>query len=78
MSQKSQNERVLKYMKTHAAIDANRARKTLGVSRLAARIYDLRKEGHVILDHTKSVLNRWGEAATVKEYWLVEEKIEAA
>ena len=44
----SQNDVVLKYLKKHKSITSEKA-KSLGVSRLSARIFDLRKSGNSIL-----------------------------
>lgn len=66
---KTQNEEVLDYLKTHAAIDSHIARKKLGIERLAARIKDLKNAGHNILSHMKKVKTRRGETK-VAEYWL--------
>lgn len=40
----------------------------LGVFRLAARINDLRKQGHQINRNMVSVSNRYGETCVVAEY----------
>ncbi|MBX3031900.1 MAG: hypothetical protein KF809_17270 [Chloroflexi bacterium] len=43
----------------------------IGTLRLAARVYDLRAEGHVIEDRTVPVTARNGRTAHVKRYRLV-------
>ncbi len=53
------------------SIDPLAALKQLGISRLAARIHNLREEGVEIESQFRKVKNRFGETARVKEYWLV-------
>lgn len=43
----------------------------IGTMRLAARVYDLRAEGHAIEDETVPVRARNGRVAHVKRYRLV-------
>lgn len=51
----TQNERVLAYMREHpGGITAMEALTDIGCFRLAARIYDLRHEGHQIIEETQS------------------------
>ena len=45
---KSQEQEVLTWLRKHRSIDPLTAWKRLGVYRLGARIYDLRKRGHDI------------------------------
>ena len=48
VSEASQNRRVLDYLLTGTPITANYAARFMGIYRLAARIYDLRRNGHRI------------------------------
>ena len=41
----TQNEKVLDYIRTQGSITAMEAFKNLGITRLSARIYDLRRSG---------------------------------
>lgn len=53
MSKPTQAERILAYMREHPeGITAMTALQDLGCFRLAARIYDLRREGHQITEET--------------------------
>ena len=66
----SQCEMVLNYMKEHGSITQNDANYKLGVSRLSARISDLKARGHNIHDTTITVVNRYGRKTRVSEYSL--------
>lgn len=64
----SQNEQVLDYMRTHGSIDQLRATRDLMITRLPARINDLRKLGVKIVTVTKyrrdesgKVVTKWAE-----------------
>lgn len=67
---KSQNERLLEWMR-HSAVDPMIALNVLGIFRLAARVRDLKDEGHNIIKHTASVRNRFDEPCSVARYELV-------
>ena len=66
----TQCERVLDYMQRFGSITSAEAVMDLGVYRLAARISDLRKEGHRISDKMESGKNRFGEHTSYKRYSL--------
>lgn len=53
-----QNEKILAYMQSHGSITTLDAIIDIGVTRLAARIYDLKKEGHNI---EKSTVFVWSK-----------------
>jgi hypothetical protein len=67
----TQNEQVLSWL-TKATIGPMEAMRELGVMRLAARIKDLRDEGHRIDMHWDYVTNRYGEERRVARYTLKE------
>lgn len=48
MKKEKQTEKVLKYMKAHGGITSMEAFGNLGITRLSGRIFELRKQGHVI------------------------------
>ena len=70
---KSQCEQVLEYMKKHQGITTLDAFRDLGISRLSARIKDLRTAGHVIFSDPVEVQNRHGEMCHVVLYRLIKE-----
>lgn len=66
----NQNNRVLEYMKTNGSITTMDAFKDLGITRLSARISDLRADGHIIASTRESGLNRFGERTNYVRYVL--------
>lgn len=66
----SQNNRVLDYMRKHGSITTLDAFNKLGVTRLSARISDLRADGHIIASTRESGLNRFGERTNYCRYVL--------
>ena len=68
----TQEQRVLEYMRAHKGITTLEAYRDLGVTRLSARIYDLRDSGHTIATERIFVLNRFGEQVCVTRYKVVE------
>lgn len=69
-SKTTQCSLVIEYMEKHGSITPLDASVDLGIQRLGARIYDLRKRGWVIYDEYVTVLNRRGQKCRVKKYWL--------
>lgn len=71
----TQEDRILKYMKTHKrGITQDQATKMLGITRLGARIFDLKEAGHIIDSERIKVKNRYGEEVYVAQYHLIREK----
>lgn len=64
--------RILNYMRTHDGITSQEAFAELGVSRLAARIRDLKRSGYPIIGNMVEVKNRYGETCRVKRYSMKE------
>ena len=70
----NQLQAVIQYMKKNdSTITSKEAFRELGITRLSARIFDLRNLGYVI--DTKDVLgrNRYGHATRYAEYLLIRE-----
>jgi hypothetical protein len=42
----------------------------LGITRLASRVYELRGDGHLVLDYWVKVMDRAGREVKVKRYVL--------
>lgn len=61
----TQNEKILKHLKAGGTITSLKALREFGCMRLASRIYDLRRKGHLIEGETIKV-----KGARVKKYWL--------
>ena len=72
---KARKDKILKFMKDHKrGITTLQAIKIFGETRLSGRIYDLRKEGHIIDGDWIEVKNRDGVEVRVKQYHLIKEK----
>lgn len=69
-----QEERILKYMQDFGSITPLQALDDLGVMRLGARIYDLRRSGHTISRRMVTKKNRYGEAVSFAEYRLEDKR----
>lgn len=68
----TQCERVLKYMHDFGSITPVQAMDDLGVMRLGARIWDLKRAGHPITRKMVKKKNRYGESVSFAEYRLEE------
>ena len=60
---KSQNAKILNYLKTKKPLTTKDAQEMFSCYRLASRVYDLRCQGHPIVSETKKVGN-----AVIAEY----------
>lgn len=69
-----QEERILKYMRDFGSITPLQALDDLGVMRLGARIYDLKRAGHMISRRMVTKKNRYGEAVSFAEYRLEDKR----
>ena len=67
-SNPTQSQRILDYMYEHGGITQFEALQELGVMRLASRISELKRDGHVIASKMVKVKNRYGETCRVKRY----------
>ena len=74
MARMTHCQKVLQYMRTHGSITSLEAIHDLGVTRLAARIKNLRNSGYRIDGKTIAVKNRCGEDCRVTRYTLIEER----
>ena len=69
----TQCEQVLEYMKDFGSITPLEAMQDIGCMRLAARIADLREQGHPIGRRMKTSKNRYGRDVSFAEYYLLQE-----
>ena len=67
----TQKMEVYTYMKEHGSITSMQAFR-LGITRLASRIHELRKEGMNIGSTTITRKNRHGKTVKFSKYWLVD------
>ena len=70
MARKTQQQAVLEWLQAGAGITSMEAFKELGVTRLSAIIFNLRKEGHDISSESVQVTNRFGGRSTIARYHL--------
>lgn len=68
----SQCEKIIRYMKDFGSITTMQAFDDLGITRLSARIYDLKALGHKIKTETVKRRNRYGEKKVYFKYSLEE------
>ena len=66
----TQKERLENHLLLNKRINPLEAWKLLGIYRLSAVIFDLRKEGYKIETTRKAVQNQFGEECIVAEYVL--------
>lgn len=64
----SQREMIVEYMNRHGSITAAEAFNNLGVSRLSARIKELRDSGLVIISESVVAKNRFGKKVRFDRY----------
>lgn len=65
---KAQTKLILDYMERNGSITALQAVQDLGVTRLSARIWDLRNDGYEISREMQTSLNRYGDKVTFGVY----------
>jgi len=70
----TQAHRVLDWLESGKTITTLDSFRDLGITRLAARIYELKKEGHTINKRTFKVINRWSEECHIAEYFIDEDE----
>ena len=66
----TQNEKVLRHLKEIGSITSWEAIREYGITRLSAKIYDLRKQGYDIDSERVTAKNRFGESCTFAKYFL--------
>ena len=70
----TQCEKILNYIEEHGSITARQAYK-LGIMRLASRISDLRREGHLIKTEDIKVKNRDGSHSYIAKYSIIKKEV---
>lgn len=66
----NQDERVLRHMKAFQGITSWEAFTDYGITRLSAKIYNLREKGYKIKGEWVERTNRFGEPVRFKRYFL--------
>lgn len=69
---KRQKDVILQYMRENGSITTMQAYGE-GITRLSARIYDLRRDGHDIRSITRTAKNRYGKTVKFDEFYIFEE-----
>ena len=64
----TQRERILDYMKEFGSISSMEAFRDLGITRLAARIHELERQGIIINKEQEHMLNRYNEKTSYIRY----------
>lgn len=70
----TQCEMIVKYCKDFGSITTMEAFQELGITRLASRICDLKKQGYFFEDEFVTKKNRYGDKVSFKKYRLKEKK----
>lgn len=65
-------DRVLKYIEDYGSITSYEAFKDLGVTRLSACIFKLRKRGYVISSEKEVSTNRYGDTVRFSRYRILD------
>lgn len=68
----TQCEKILKYIRDFGSISSWQAYADLGITQLAARIWQLKERGYVFSKRRITAKNRYGEKTHYDEYRLVE------
>lgn len=66
----TQCDMVISYIKDYGSITTYEAFKELGITRLASRICDLKRQGYDFDTQTVTKKNRYGEPVSFKKYSL--------
>lgn len=72
----NQQETVIEYMTDFGSITPMEAFANLGVTRLSAKIYGLKREGYIFDEKRETVVNRYGKKVSYKRFWIKEKKDE--
>ena len=64
----NQCEKIVFYIQMFGSISSMEAFRDLGITRLSARIYELRNEGYQFDEEFETSKNRFGESVSYKRY----------
>lgn len=73
----NQHERIIDYLKRNGTITQNDATADLGITKLATRISEMRRDGMVIYSDWERGKNRFGETTDYKFYSLTKKALNA-
>ena len=66
----NQKERVLHHLHQGNKITCLDAFSMLGITQIAARIFELKRDGHPISKRNVKIVNQFGESCYVSQYFL--------
>lgn len=66
----TQSQRVLQHLEQGKQLTCLNAFQELGITQIAARIFELKREGYPIGTRNIKVTNRYGDEACVVDYYL--------
>jgi hypothetical protein len=69
----TQAEKILRHLEEYGTITPIEALQEYGIMRLASRITDLKKAGHIIITNTVNGYNKFGEKVRYASYSLEKE-----
>ena len=69
----TQNERIIRHLTDFGSITTWEAIQEYGITRLPARIFDIKEKGYKIIDQIEQSTNRYGETVNFKRYILDKE-----
>ena len=67
----TQRDMIADYMERHGSISSWEAIKEFGVTRLSARIFELKERGYLISKERVTTKNRYGKSVTYDKYKIV-------
>jgi hypothetical protein len=70
MKSTTQTERILRHLKDYNSITTWEAIQEYGITRLSARIFDIKDMGYKIKSEIETATNRYGETVNYKRYIL--------
>ena len=66
----TQRDMVANYMQDFGSISSWQAFADLGITRLSARIFELKERGFIISKQKVKTTNRYGKQVTYDKYWI--------
>ena len=75
LNKPTQCDKIISYIKEFGSITAYEAFIDLGITQLAARIFELKRKGYEFETEMKHKKNRYGETVHFKAYKLVYEEL---
>lgn len=71
----TQAKRIIEYIKRFGSITPMDACMDLGITKLATRVSEMKKDGIIFEQKLEKGVNRWGEPTRFMRYWLPKEGV---